>query len=198
MTAIEAFASPVLATAAEILGAEAFTFERVTLRAQTVPADIREREPSFAAVEALLAEDPYFILLILAGPTLDELQVLESTASAHLAERLKERPLGDKAWDGYVVLLTEQRLQDVEDTTGVFDLMYDVSNVRRIVAMGVKPHPESVRRALRPFLRLDRLEVREVLTDVFDDLVDALATEGINRNEAIAAISDFKRRADHG
>lgn len=196
--ATEAFANAMLATTAEVLRTESFALERIELQAQSAPADIREREPALTRVEALVAEDPYFVLLVLAGAGLEELQVLESTASAHLAQRLAERPLGDKAWDGYVVLMAEQRLQDVDDTTGVYDLLYDVSNVRRIVAMGTKPHPESVRQALRPFLHLERLEVREVLIDVFDDLVDALATEGIDRRDAAAAISDFKRRVSHG
>ncbi len=195
---VATFSSPVLATAAEILTAESFAIERVEFEAQIVPADIRDREASFASTEALLAEDPYFVLLVLAGPTLEELETLESTASMHLSARLTERPLGDKTWDGYVVLLAEERLRDVDDTTGVYDLLYDVSNVRRIVGMGIKPHQESVRHALRPFLRLQRLEVREVLTDVFDDLVDALAVEGIDRQDATAAISDFRKRASHG
>ena len=195
---VATFASPVLATAAEVLTADSFAIERVELQAQVAPADIRDREPSFISTEALLAEDPYFVLLVVTSQTLEELEILESTASAHLAGRLTERPLGDKAWDGYVVLLAQERLQDVDDTTGVYDLLYDVSNVRRIVGMGIKPHVESVRQALRPFLRLERLEVREVLTDVFDDLIDALATEGIDRRDAAAAIADFRRRASHG
>jgi hypothetical protein len=198
VTAIAAFASPVLATAADVLTADSFVIERVELEAQVTPPDIRDPEPSLTSAEALLAEDPYFVLLVVAGSTLEELETLESTASAHLATRLTERPLGDKAWDGYVILLAQERLQDVDDTTGVYDLLYDMSNVRRIVGLGIKPHPDSLRQALRPFLRLERLEVREVLTDVFDDLVDALATEGIDRGDATAAISEFRRRLSHG
>jgi hypothetical protein len=194
-----AFSSPILSAAAEILAQDDFTVRRheltVSEDAGTTGSDgIPDAD---AADEVLLAEDPYFVLAAVATPSVARLRLVEPFLSSYLASRMAERPVGDKVWDGYVVLLTEERFSDLEATSSVFDLLYDTSYVRRMVSLGVRPTKSSLRDALRPFLALQRVEVREVLGDVLHDLADALATEGVERSVASQAVENFRARSIH-
>lgn len=190
-----AFSSDVLAIAADILTREEFTVRRHELgldegrgHADNGP----HGEETF--VEVLLAEDAYFVVAATAAKSLARVRLVEPFLSAYLAERMAEQPVGDKIWDGYVVLLAEERFVDLDEGTPVYDLMYDTSHVRRIVALGVRPNSQSLRNALRPFLALPRVEVQGVLGDVLGDLADALATEGIERTQAAQAVDAFRSR----
>lgn len=190
-----AFSSEVLAIAAEVLTRDDFTVRRHELSLDEGPdhaGNGLHGPDSFE--EVLLAEDPYFVVAAAAATSLARVRLVEPFLSAYLSERMAERPAGDKIWDGYVLLLTEERFVDLDGTTSVYDLLYDTSYVRRMVSLGVRPNSQSLSKALRPFLALRRVEVREVLGDVLRDLADALATEGIERTQAAKAVETFRSR----
>jgi len=193
-----AFSSAVLAIAADILTREDFTVRRHELRLDDDPDDARNepRGPE-PFEEILLAEDAYFVVAATAAESLSQMRLVEPFLSAYLSERMTERRVGDKIWDGYVVLLTEERFVDLNGTTSVYDMVYDTSYVRRMVSLGVRPNKQSLKNALRPFLALPRVEVQEVLGDVLNDLADALATEGIERTQAAQAVETFRSRTSH-
>jgi hypothetical protein len=193
-----AFSSEVLAIAADILTRDDFTVRRHELRVDEDPGDANNRPRGPEPLEeVLLAEDAYFVVAATAAKSLARVRVIEPFLSAYLSERMAERPVGDKIWDGYVVLLIEERFVDLDGTTSVYDLLYDTSYVRRMVSLGVRPNKQSLKNALRPFLALPRVEVQEVLGDVLGDLADALATEGIERTQAAQAVETFRSRTSH-
>lgn len=193
-----AFSSQVLALAAEILTQEHFTIRRhqLTLFDGTVESDPAAKYAE-AEEEVLLAEDAYFVLAAAATPSLARLRFVEPFLSSYLASRMAERSVGDKVWDGYVVLLTDERFSDLDSTSSIYQMLYDTSYVRRMVSLGVRPTKSSLRNALRPFLSLRRVEVCEVLGDVLHDLAEALATEGVDRSTAVKAVENFRVRASH-
>ena len=184
------FASATLELASELLGSEGFVVRRTDL----VTAD----SESSVATEVLLAENPLFVLAAVVGDTLLQLMTTEPTVTGYLAEALSQaNNVGDKAWDGYVVLMTSQTLADLEDGSDLHDLVYDTRFVRRIVKLGVHPDRDSVSLALKAFLTLKRVALTEIVTDVLVDLTDALASEGVPRDEAETAVEIY-RRTKHG
>lgn len=192
-----ALASDVLALAAEILHADDFAVQRHDLALGPAGDHTRTDEAPPAMEEILLAEDPYFVVAVAASQSVAHLGQIEPFLTAHLTARMTELSVGDKIWDGYVVLLAGEQSSDLGDTTPVYDLLYDTSYVRRMVLLGVRPTRQSLRKALRPFLSLNRLEVREVVGDVMTDLAEALAAEGIERAQASAAVERFRSRTSH-
>lgn len=184
---VPAFGSPSLQIAASLLAAEGFVVRREEVTAEGSGSD--------GPVETLLAENALFVLAAVFEETLAQLRMIEPTLSVYLAEALAERKdLGDKAWDGYVVLLTRESLRDLADGSELHELVYDTRYVRRLVRLDVREHVESVSEALRPFLRLRRLDLQEIVVDVLSDLTDALATEGVPRPEAVAAVEGYRSR----
>lgn len=192
-----AFSSEVLTLAADVLVRDDFTVHRQELSLKESSSHAAGSEPQGLETfeEVLLAEDSYFVVAAAAANSLTRMCFIEPFLSAYLSEKMAERPVGDKIWDGYVVLLTAERFVDLDGTTSVYDLLYDTSYVRRMVMLGVRANSRSVRSALRPFLALRRVEVREVLGDVMHDLADALAGEGIEPAQAAKAIDSFRSRA---
>lgn len=182
-----AFGSPSLQLAASLLAAEGFVVRREEL--------VVEGSDSDGPLEILLAENALFVMAAAFQDTLAQLRMIEPALSAYLAEALAEaNDLGDKAWDGYVVLLTGEKLADLEDGSELHELVYDTRYVRRLVRLDVRENLESVSEALRPFLRLRRLDLQEIVVDVLSDLTDALATEGVPRPEAMAAVEGYRSR----
>lgn len=143
--------------------------------------------PGLGDTPWVLAESELFILGVVAGRGLQDLQVLESHAAAALGELVGRSNLGSKRWDAYLVLLasgdSEKRGQ-----RAVVDLQYNTRALRRIVALGVSPDEESVRAALSTFMPLPEPRAGGI-TSAFDELIEQLVVNGIARERAVEAVA---------
>ena len=140
-------------------------------------------------VPYLLAEDRFFILVVIASRTLQDAQRAEPVATHELLDRLASSDVGAKRWDAYVVLLAEDTIETPEQTREVVDLQYNTSGVRRLVALGVVD-AESLRAALRPFLPLPPTSPGG-LGDALEELVDQLILNGVPAEEAPRYVAAF-------
>lgn len=148
-------------------------------------------------VPLLLAENRYFVIGVVATPTIRELLLAESLGEVLLTDRMKAGDPGPKRWDAYLVLLTQERSPDNSETTRqLFGINYDTSGVRRIAHSGVAPTVAAVREALTPFVAPVELEDQGIASDAFNTLTEALAARGIERQLADRAVSGFRQGAD--
>lgn len=145
----------------------------------------------------LLAENRYFVVGVVATPTLRELILAESMGEAALTDRMRATDPGPKRWDAYLVLMTQERSPDDSATARqLFSINYDTSSVRRIAHSGVSPTVTSVREALTPFVAPIELEDQGIASDPFAAMVEALAARGIERGFADRAVDAFRQGAD--
>lgn len=148
---------------------------------------------SSAMAPCLLAEDEFFVVVVIASPTLEETRRVESFAAAELLERVLNVGVGAKRWDAYLVLLAEEVVDDVEHGREVVELQYNTRGVRRLVATGVSDR-DSLARALRPFLPLPQ-PAPGGLSDALSDLTEQLVVNGIDRAHAARYVSAFDQTA---
>lgn len=148
-------------------------------------------------IRLLLAENRYFVVGLVATPTLDELLLAEALGETALMNRMKTANPGPKRWDAYLVLLTQEKSPDDSHTARqLFSINYDTSAVRRIAHTGVAPTVAAVREALTPFVAPVHLDAREVGTDAFGLMVESLAARGVARGLADRAVNAFRQGAD--
>lgn len=155
-----------------------------------------ESSPTTSGVDLVLAENPYFVVGVAAIKTIHELLTYEGLAETSLANRLDNSAIGPKKWDGYLVLITQERSSDEDDTTrDLYAINYDTARVRRIAHTGVDPTPEAVAHALAPFIAPSDATSSEIQDDPFVALVDALASRGVSRDFANRAAAAFEQGA---
>jgi hypothetical protein len=141
----------------------------------------------------LLAQNRFFVLLVGAAATLEQLQRLEPLASTELTRRTSSSELGAKQWDVYLVLLGSQELPDDGRTASeLAAINYNTRFFRRIAQPGVRPDLESVSRALSPFLPLPTTRDPEVLEDALALLERELPAYGVTPTLAGRAIAAFR------
>lgn len=145
----------------------------------------------------LLAENELFALGAIAGQSLEDLEAVEATATEVLLDRLGGRAAGAKRWDAYLVLLTSQRWDSVDDRDRV-GIVYNTRGVRRLVSAGIVDDEEHeleklVAEALAPFLPL-RDPLATGLTDLDDALTSALTVNGISEDSARRYVAAFRAR----
>ncbi len=142
----------------------------------------------------LLAENPYFLVAVVATSTITQLLVAEPVVEALVTERVDAAEVGAKRWDAYVVLLTQERSPESSRTTrDLFSINYDTRNVRRIAHSGVDATLASVRIALGPFVAPIELDDPELTADALGFLLEALAARGVERELAGRALSAFRQ-----
>jgi hypothetical protein len=130
----------------------------------------------------LLAENEFFVIAIVAAPTLDEAKRIEAFASAELLQRTSSLDVGGKLWDAYLVILCEELVVDPEAMRQLVAMQYDMRGVRRLVATSVTDRGPVVE-ALRSFLPLPP-PMPGGLSDVFAALIDQLDLNGVDREDA--------------
>ncbi|HZW43607.1 MAG TPA: hypothetical protein VFF32_04330 [Dermatophilaceae bacterium] len=101
----------------------------------------------------LLAESDDFVLAVVAGRGIADLELLESHAAPELGEMLAQGDLGPKRWDAYLVLMASGD-SDERGNREVVDLQYNTRALRRIVALGVSADEEAVLSVLATFMPL--------------------------------------------
>ncbi len=154
-------------------------------------ANFATRREYISEAEApwLLAEDQFFMIAIVASRTLAEVKRLEAFAAAELLRRVTTPAVGAKRWDAYLVMLTEEIVDDPVETRQLVELQYDTRGVRRLVATGVTDRT-LLADALRPFLPLPR-PVAGGLSDGLTDMREQLAVNGIERDKADRYVATF-------
>lgn len=166
-----------LALARSVLSDEEYAVEEIT-----------------APLGLLLAENRYFVVGVIATPTIAQLLAAQPLAEAAMSERLAESDAGPKRWDGYLILLTQERSPENRQTTReLFGINYDTRSLRRIAHAGVEPTLAAVREALTPFVAPIELDDPSIAGDPFDALEESLAVRGVERDLAHRAIAAYKQ-----
>jgi len=155
-----------------------------------VGAGYAVRVASAADVPYVLAEDRDNILAVTALLEAGMISSVEPAIASALLEHIKSADAGAKRWDAYVVLLTSARTED-EATRDLFDLAYNLIQVRRIVRIDVKPTIADVSRALRGVLPLASSAAEGVLDDPLASLAARLEG-GLGHATVSAAIESFR------
>lgn len=124
--------------------------------------------------QALLAEDAYSVISVVAFETWQQLEKDWAEAQADLVDLLARRlsRSAPKAWDGYLVLLCAGEPSDRLDADRI---ERDTSRVRKIVATGGRLRTSAdVSRVLDLLLPLELPENLSALEDVLDALPELM------------------------
>lgn len=141
--------------------------------------------------QALLAEDAYNVVSVIAFETWQQLESEWFDAQADLVELLARRLArsAPKAWDGYLVLLCAGEPIDPRET---LKIERDTTRVRKIVATGSMLCASSdVARVLDLLLPLDLPTNLAALTDVLDAL-PALMEETVSPATMKVVVDAFR------
>lgn len=152
---------------------------------------VRESQlPGLGDTPWLLAESELFVLAVVAGRGLEDLQILESYAAPALSELLVGADLGAKRWDAYLVLLASGDSAE-RGRRAVLDLQYNTRALRRIVVLGVSADEDAVLAALTTFVPLPD-PPSGGLSSAFDELIEQLVINGVAHEIAEAAVAAYR------
>ena len=138
----------------------------------------------------LLAEDLDNVITATAVLTADDVETIEPRLTRVLVDKLSDRSLEAKKWDGYVVILSSARPDD-DATDALFGLTYNLNQVRRLVRVGIEPTTASVARGLRAVLPLSQTHVDAILTDPMAALQARLIADGLDPEQVERAMLVF-------
>lgn len=141
--------------------------------------------------QALLAEDDYSVISVVAFETWQQLENNWEEAQADLVDLLARRlsRSAPKAWDGYLVLLCASEPSDRLDADRI---ERDTSRVRKIVATGGGLRTSAdVARVLDLLLPLELPKDLTVLEDVLDALPE-LMEKTIDRGKLKIVVDAFR------
>lgn len=140
---------------------------------------------------ALLAEDAYSVVSVVAFETWQQLENDWAEAQADLVDLLARRlsRSAPKAWDGYLVLLCAGEPSDSLDTDRI---ERDTSRVRKIVATGGKLRTSAdINRVLDLLLPLELPDNLSALEDVLDALPE-LMKNSVDRAKLKIVVDAFR------
>lgn len=147
-----------------------------------------------AGVTMLLAENHYFVVGLVAPNTIRNLLSIESTAFEALADRISASEIGPKKWDTYLVMMTQERASDDDETTrGLFAINHDTAHMRRMAHTDIELSRTSVSRALSAFLEPVEVDEVEARSDALIALAQALAERGVPEFLATKAVAVFNQ-----
>ena len=141
--------------------------------------------------QALLAEDAYSVISVVAFETWQQLDKEWAEAQADLVDLLARRlsRSAPKAWDGYLVLLCAGEPLDRLDADRI---ERDTSRVRKIVATGGRLRTSAdVTRVLDLLLPLELPNNLSALDDVFDALPELMA-DTVDRAKLKIVVDAFR------
>ncbi|MGV8912790.1 MAG: hypothetical protein ACOH14_09280 [Rhodoglobus sp.] len=146
------------------------------------------------AAKLLLVENAYFLVCVVATPTINQLIAFEGIAEAVLTRRISEGEIGPKRWDAYLVLLTQERSPETREVTrALFDINYDTSRLRRIAHAGVIASDSAVRAALSSFISPTGVEDSEISEDPYSTLTRELVAQGVDQQLVQRAVDAFEK-----
>jgi hypothetical protein len=171
-----------LAAATELLAGSGF---------RSVPS---ENSARWGSSNARLFEDPYCLAAVVVYDTWQELfqrwpdaqSVVVDIVSARLG---KSEP---KSWDVYLVLLTPA-FADTLAARDVNAIRYDTTRVRKLISTGEELRTlDDVKRTILPLLPVSPVSL-EPPRDILEQLVDALANRGIDREDVSQVVTAFSK-----
>ena len=147
----------------------------------------------------LLAENPHFVLAVVATTSVSGFPHAEDAAIMSLATHIPHKDPGPKKWDVYIVMLTRNTAgadnDDSAVTHSLYEITYDHYGMRRITHVGVEPTPAGVRDALANFFALPTQSSNTgttLATDPLSDLRIALRKHHVNSKMAERALTLFR------
>jgi hypothetical protein len=152
------------------------------------------RQELISGTPYLLAEDPDNVVVLGAVIDVADILVIEPALSETLVNRLAEGTPESKKWDGYVIILTSTR-SDEDTTEALFSLTYNLSQVRRIVRIGVEATKAAIARGLRPVLPLRESTGNSALADPLVALEERLIADGLAPTQVSHAMASFRAQA---
>ena len=145
-------------------------------------------------VKFLLAENAYFLVGVVATPTIAQLLVAEATVEAAITNQMARSDIGAKRWDAYLIMLTQERaLESPEVTRGLFEINYDTSRLRRIAHANVRPTERAVRSTLSPFVTPSEVEDPLITENPLQVIIEVLEANGVDRQLAQRAVDAFEQ-----
>lgn len=147
-----------------------------------------------AEVPMLLAENRYFVVGVVAPSTIHQLLSVESLAFEALEGRISSSEMGPKKWDAYLVMMTQEKASDDDETTrGLFAINHDTSHLRRMAHTDIELTRASVTRALSAFLEPVEVDEADTRSDALLALVQSLTQRGIPESLAAKAVAVFNQ-----
>jgi len=144
--------------------------------------------------EFLLAENPYFILAVVASGSPRDIIEVERLVAAELTALSSRSDVGPKRWDLYLVILAPRDSDDSRELArDIYRITYDTQHLRRIAVLDVEPTLESLRDALRSFLPTLAPNTTQPLGEALTELESALVEHSIEPQKAARAIAAFRR-----
>lgn len=138
---------------------------------------IRDVEAPGSSLRILVAENRFFAAVVAALHTVESLLAAEDHALRFVTNSIRDRGQTPKRWDAYLVLLTQQDSDDNSSSTrDLYSMSYDTHTARRVIHAGVEPTPESVRRALAPFVKPPSVSEQDISRDPLDLLSEELGS----------------------
>jgi hypothetical protein len=155
-------------------------------------ADFITRRDQFADVPCLIAENPFFIVIVATAHTPYALEQVDSAISIELARAGSSASATGKQWDIYLVLLTSAHLPPGEDVL-FFRVSYNTQYLRRLIRTDVPATPEGLHTALRIFLPLPHANGGiDTAAGPLDELEKAIVARGVSREFVHRAFASFR------
>ena len=141
-----------------------------------------------------LFEDPYCLAAVVVYDTWQELLERWPDAQAAVVDIVSAR-LGKsepKSWDVYLVLLTAA-FADTLAARELNAIRYDTTRVRKLISTGEELTTlDDVKRTILPLLPVSPVSL-EPPRDILEQLVDALADRGIDRDDVSRVVAAFSK-----
>lgn len=146
--------------------------------------------------EALLAEDEFGIVFVVATETVHDILNRWSDYQAQLVDYLDQKltKINPKAWDVYMVLLTPS-VASHDANAPLERIQLDTSEIRKLVVTGdALTTVSDVARALLPVLPLQDMTEKRSDGDLLENLPKILAEHGADSDAVKALVSAFKKQ----
>jgi hypothetical protein len=141
-----------------------------------------------------LFEDPYCLAAVVVYDTWQELLERWPDAQAAVVDIVSAR-LGKsepKSWDVYLVLLTAA-FADTLAARELNAIRYDTTRVRKLISTGEELTTlDDVKRTILPLLPVSPVSL-EPPRDILEQLVDALADRGVDRDDVSRVVDAFSK-----
>jgi hypothetical protein len=140
----------------------------------------------------LLAEDQDSVLVLTSVVGINDVMAVEPELTRVLAARVATASIESKRWDCYVIVITNAR-PDERMGAAISSVAYNLSDVRRLIRVGVDTTRADVERSLRAILPLSgSVGEEEMLYDPLAALGERLIADGLSAPDVEEAIAAFR------
>lgn len=174
-----------MAAASEVLTGSGF---------RVVPFELTER---WGTSNCRVFEDPYSLVAVTIFDTWKQLQDRWPDSQSSLVDLVASKLSKSeaKAWDVYLAVLTPA-FADTDSARELNAIRYDTTRVRKLISTGEDLTTlDGVRRTLLPLLPINPIAL-EPPRDIFELLIDALESKGIERSDVRRLVDAFASNKD--